>query len=241
MKRFLVVFLSLVMLVCFVSVGYTASYTIKFYDNGIVVNSFADKIFSDGKGSKHSYTVEADDYSEAVIKSNKLFNQYIEEMLRQNPDFQQQFYSEEVSEDHLEKTKSITLFYNTLISLNKDLKETANFVISVDVGKDTPNDFVFGYTAKDWLFIDSIILFIDGNKILLQTTKNPVRNVGNGIIQEIVSVFPTTQQLKSMLNAKEILVRLSGANGKPSKDFMFSSQNIYNFKKFYETYLKPKK
>lgn len=145
--------------------------------------------------------------------------------------FVPEFYKKENYYDKLEKITT-TEFLN---KLNNEYTSSVYFYVSKIKGKNIEKlNFVISYYNDTWLFISSAYLYIDGKKEKLNIGKSR-REVDDGI-SEYFS-FPTTkEQIEKIIKSKEVVLRLIGQDY--YEDEIFTPQNFYNFKRFYNEEIK---
>lgn len=139
-------------------------------------------------------------------------------------------YKKQIDEDKLEKiiTKQFLNKLQTDIGsvyfyiIEKSKKNIKSFNLEID----------FYYTK--WLFINSVYLYLDGKKEKLNIGQYH-REVNDGILEYFY--FPTSkEQIKKIINSKEVILRLSG--DEYYIDAKFTPQNFYNFRRFYNEEMK---
>ncbi len=117
--------------------------------------------------------------------------------------------------------------------LSSKLSLQARSVLFDDTTKQPLHFLILKYTNVDWLFIEKMIIKIDGEIIRLNHSGTPNRQVqGGGKIQEIIFFDTELDFLDRIANAQEIEVRAEGHQYYTDKKF--KKANFDNFKKFVE-------
>lgn len=158
----------------------------------------------------------------------------IKNKIKENPNYNyERKYKEFISEDTLEQIKRFS-FQNYVD--NKKNGDLVDFHIVKFIEKNNTQELYFSltYSARTWLFIEIVDLYIDGKKTNLVIGKAK-EDVNYGITEKFL--FPANlAQIKAIVNAKEVTIRLHGKDY--YFDAIFDEQNFYNFKRFYEEHLK---
>jgi len=210
------------------------SFVLIFVAAGREVSRVASKGDEPARGVGTPVKVEKPAYKAPEVKY-RVYTQEQENRYKNN-------YKATKSEDKLEKSIFISLD-NTLSvdKKDKDLYDVQNIHFTVSSSsKDSKVSaplLSIRYYAKDWLFIDSATLYVDDTKRTLFIGRDNRDVISGGLISEAFYFKTDEFELADIINAKKVVLRLSGKKG--YVDATFTEQNFYNFQRFYKENIEP--